>query len=226
MTKLENFTLDVDASSETSAIFISNLNQQISQIESLGNVTTFSLNFRNEALILSNIVPPYGDKMKNLKTLSLNVIGRYFKIGTFTEALKDLVDLEIFNFEYFEYTRTYAKRESFDCSFSFEKLQNLKSVCLNCYLPLSKKSRKELVNGISRLENLESLEIFEETLNGMDKKEASEFIEDLCLKKTLKFTSFGWKGPKSSHWIEVNIEEVNGEMVVPSGLKQIRDLVA
>ena len=218
---LENLTLALDANSENNGVFVSALNKEFAKIESLESLTSFSLDFGNNFfVIIPAISPPYGAKMKNLKTLSLKIWGYDFDLSEFTLTLKELVSLENFDFEYTE-SRPYSTRESLDCIFPFGELQNLKEISLYCNLPFEKRTREHLMRSLLEVESLKSLNVEGEIFGGFSKKKASEFIEGLCGKKSLKVASFGWKAAQSSRWTEVKIvRNVNGEVDVSSERKR------
>jgi len=217
---LENLNLALDAEYENDCVFVSALNQEFMKIESLESLRTFTLDFSSQSQRIPASSPPYGKIMKNLRTLSLRIWGDHFELLSWTEGLEDLVSLENFNFEYKE-SIPYSTRESLDCNFPFEQLQNLKSIRLNCNLPFSKNSREHLVKSLLEVENLVSLKIEGEILGGLTKKKASEFVENLSGKKDLGVASFSWKAARSLRWTEVKINRnVDGKITLSSEHKQ------
>jgi len=191
-------------------------NRKFTHIEPLENLKTFTFSLSKKEKGHGKISSPYGLQMKNLRTLCLKIAAKAFDLSSFTEALKDLVKLESFNFNYQEAGKPDL---SIDCSFPLEQLRRLKSVSFDCNLPFSETSMDQLVESIPQLGNLESLKIEGQILDGLVRKKASALIGDLCFMKNLEIASLSWKEADAARWTRVNMRRMNGEMIISSGRK-------
>ena len=220
MKTLENLTLAFGEAFFMNNEVYEDFHQKFSQIESFDNLAALNFSFIQKKEFVLRISPPYSSKMKNIKTLSLNIIGYSVDWSDFIKALKDLVNLENFNFKYQEAAKHFIGLElGLDCYFPFEQFQNLRSIGMNCNIPFSAGFMAQLVESIPRLENLKYLKIKGQIFNGMEIKKASGFLGDLRLKTSLEFASFAWKEIDSHQWTRVNMRRMNGEMIVSSGRK-------
>ena len=203
---LENLTLSLEPDLLKSSDMISNFLQQLSLTKSVENLMSFTFQLNDGRGVLLKVPPPYGSKMKNLKNLHLILYGHWANFSDWTGALKGLVSLERFYFVFLD-----LKREGKgDLNFPFEALQNLKLIDLYYGDPFVESSIDKLVQSISKVKNLESLEVSGRIFYDLDRKKAEAFVKDLCLKENLETANFIWKEAK------VMIQRVNGKLVVSS----------
>ena len=224
MKGLENLVLDFGETEAISAANYDDFNKELSMIESLGNLRSLVFSLAHAKQVTQKILPPFGNKMKNLKMLSLNIVGAAFDFSDWIEVFKELSRLGEFCSNYKDYFKNYLKRwhRSLEGSFPFEQLKNLKSISLYCNIPFSENSIEQLVKSILEGKRLKSLKIDGEIFEGLDEKKVSRLVEELCLKKKLEFGSFHWKEIGVPLWIKVTMRRVNGKMTVSSERKRDR----
>jgi len=205
---LEKLTLTIEMTfknyNEIQGVF----NKEFSQIDPLEKLSTFRFELQNNHKFFPLISPPYGEKMKNLKTLSLTLDGPFFNLSEFTKALKCLGSLENFSFTYHNSTQEGEVK----CRFPFECMKNLKLIRLHCNRPFGEDSIKQFIRSVSELENLKSLKIFGKILHNLDRK-ASAVAKDLCSSKRLEVVSFEWKEAKPDVRTFVNLLKTNGAWI-------------